>query len=342
MLDPALLSQFPRVRLIEGATPIQRLARLEQVLPAQQKGVSIWAKRDDLMELGGGGNKLRKLEFLLGQATAEGCDTVVVTGGVQSNFARLAAAACARTGLACEVVLSQMVPRHSEIYRANGNVVLDRLFGARVHILEAGDDAGGFVARRASEIAASGRKAFVATLGGSTPVGAMGYIDCAFEIAAQSAEMGIAFDQIVIPNGSGGMHAGLVAGAVVAGRDPSRIRAHTVLSAADACVIATADKVNAVLELLSKKDRIKPEDLQISGMQLGGGYGIPTAAMVEAVRIVGRSEGLLLDPVYGGKAFAGLLCDIEDGVIAQGSNVLFVMTGGSPGLFAYADALNGN
>jgi D-cysteine desulfhydrase len=340
MLDLDLLSHFPRVRLMQGPTPIQRLSRLTQVLGGPQKGVSIWVKRDDLMELGDGGNKLRKLEFLLGQAMAEGCDSVIVTGGVQSNFARLAAAACARTGLACELVLAQMVPRDSEIYQGNGNVLLDRLFGANLHVLTEGDDAGSFAQRRASEIAASGGKAFVATLGGSTPVGALGYVDCAFEIAAQSIEMGIAFQQIVIPNGSGGMHAGLVAGTAVAGKDPSRIRAYTVLSPADVCVAATVDKVNAVFELLGKEDRVQAEDLTISGTQLGRGYGMPTSDMVEAVRIVGRSEGLLLDPVYGGKAFAGLLSDIENEVIAPGSNVLFVMTGGSPGLYAYADALS--
>jgi L-cysteate sulfo-lyase len=341
MPDSDLMKRFPRVRL-QGPTPIQRLDRLEHLLSGQRQGVSIWAKRDDLMELGGGGSKLRKLEFLIGQAQSEGCDTIVAIGGVQSNFARLAAAACARTGLACELVLTQMVPRTSEIYQTNGNVLLDRLFGARVHILAPGDDASEFAKGRATEIAASGGKAFVATLGGSTPVGCLGYVDCAFEISAQSREMGVDFDSIVIPNGSGGMHAGLAAGMVVRGGDPSRIAAHTVLSPVDVCLLATVDKVNTVLGLLSSEQRVATKDLTISGAQLGGGYGIVTDAMVEALRIVGRSEGLLLDPVYGGKAFAGLLSDIERGVIASGSNVLFVMTGGSPGLYAYADALNSN
>ncbi|KQV81944.1 D-cysteine desulfhydrase family protein [Rhizobium sp. Root1220] len=337
-----LLKRFARVCLMQGPTPIQRLARLEQVLGEQRRGVSIWAKRDDLMELGGGGNKLRKLEFLIGQAKSEGCDTVVAIGGVQSNLGRLAAAACARTGLACELVLAQMVARDSEIYKRNGNVLLDELFGARVHILSRGDDPAEFASRRVAEIATSGRKAFIATLGGSTPVGCLGYVDCAFEIAMQSAEMGTDFDHVVIPNGSGGMHAGLVAGTVIAGSDLSRIKAHTVLSPADACVLATVEKVNAVFEILSRDDRVEPKDLTISGAQLGGGYGVPTPEMIEAVRLVGRSEGLLLDPVYGGKAFAGLLSDIEGGIIAPGSNVLFVMTGGTPGLYAYADALNGH
>lgn len=342
MHDLGLLDPFPRVRLVQGPTPIQRLDRLEQVLGGRLRGVSVWAKRDDLMELGGGGNKLRKLEFLIGQAKDEGCDTIVAVGGVQSNFARLAAAACARTGLACELVLAQMVPRDSTIYQDNGNVLLDRLFGARVHILAKGEDPVAFANDRSAEISAAGRKAFMATLGGSMPVGCLGYVDCAFEVAMQSARMAVKFDEIVIPNGSGGMHAGLAAGMVIAGGDPSRIRAYTVLSPKEAAVSATVDKVNAVLALLSKEARVDAADLTISGGQLGGGYGIPTPAMVEAVRITGQSEGLLLDPVYGGKAFAGLLSDIEEGVIASGSKILFVMTGGSPGLYAYADALESN
>lgn len=340
MSDWNLLNRFPRVRLLNGPTPIQRLDRLELVLGERRRGVSIWTKRDDLMELGGGGNKLRKLEFLIGEALSEGCDTLVVTGGVQSNFARLAAAACARTGLACEVVLAQMVPRVAEIYQANGNVLLDRLFGARVHLLRTGDDAGAFARGRASDIAAAGGKAFVGTLGGSTPVGALGYVDCALEVEVQSTEIGIEFDQMIVPNGSGGMHAGLVAGAVLAGKDPSKIRAYTVLSPAQECIAATVEKVNAVFNLLGEKHRVRGEELAIEGAHLGGGYGMPTSDMVEAISLVGRTEGLLLDPVYGGKAFAGLLSDIENEVIAPGSNVLFVMTGGSPGLYAYADALS--
>ncbi len=339
MRDRDPLQSLPRERLMKGPTPIQRLARLEEALGERSRDVSIWAKRDDLMELGGGGNKLRKLEFLLGQAKAEGCDTLVVTGGVQSNFARLAAAACARTGLACELVLAQMVPRATEIYRANGNVLLDRLFGATVHILERGDDAGAYAKRRVDKVAETGRKALLAPLGGSTTIGCLGYVDCAFELARQSDEMGVAFDQIVIPNGSGGMHAGLAAGMVIAGSHPSRIAAYTVLSPADKCLPATADKVNTVLERLASDARVIADDLRISGAQLGEGYGVPTSGMIDAVELLARSEGLLIDPVYGGKALAGLLSDIENGAIAPKSNVLFIMTGGSPGLYAYADVL---
>jgi L-cysteate sulfo-lyase len=342
MTDQDPLRSLPRERLINGPTPIQRLVRLEEILGNRSRGVSIWAKRDDLMELGGGGNKLRKLEFLIGQAKTEGCDTLVVTGGVQSNFARLAAAACARTGLACELILAQMVPRDTEMYQANGNVLLDRLFGARIHALEPGDDAGGHATRRAQELAEAGKKAFVAPLGGSTTVGCLGYVDCAFELSRQSTDIGVTFDQIVIPNGSGGMHAGLAAGMVIAGAHPSRIAAHTVLAPADKCLSATVEKVAAVLELLSINAVVTPDDLRISGTQLGDGYGMPTRSMVDAVELLASTEGLLIDPVYGGKAFAGLLSDIESGAIEPQSNVLFIMTGGSPGLYAYADVLTAN
>ncbi len=332
-----LLNEFPRTRLMEQPTPIQRLDRLEEALGDQRNGVSIWAKRDDLMALGGGGNKLRKLEFLIAQAKSQGCDTVIAIGGVQSNFARLAAAACAKTGLGCELVLAQMVPRDSEIYQRNGNVLLDQLLGAHVHVLARGEDPIAFATRRADEIAASGSKAFVATLGGSTPVGCLGYADCAFEIAMQSAELGIEFDQIVIPNGSGGMHAGLAAGMALTGSSPSRVKAFTVLSPVETALVGTAEKVNAVLELVSSETRLAPADLTIHGSQLGAGYGMPTPAMLEAVRTVGRSEGLFLDPVYSGKAFAGLLADIRSGAIPPRANVLFIMTGGVPGLYAYQD-----
>jgi len=338
--DP--LHGIPRERLMSGPTPLQRLARLETVLGERGRSVSIWVKRDDLMELGGGGNKLRKLEFLIGQAKAEGCDTIVATGGLQSNFARLAAAACARTGLSCELVLAQTIPRRTEIYQANGNVLLDRLFGARVHILNPGDDAAAYAARRVEEISRSGRKTFVAPLGGSTTVGCLGYVDCAFELAQQSAEIGVAFDRIIIPNGSGGMHAGLAAGLAIAGEHPSRISAYTVLSPSEMCLSATAEKIDAVLSLLSVDARVGPEDLRISGAQLGDGYGMPTRSMVDAVELLAQSEGLLVDPVYGGKAFAGMLSDIDSGEIESRSNVLFIMTGGSPGLYAYADVLTAN
>ena len=168
------LSFLPRRDLLEGPTPIQRLHRVENALGSSLNGVRIYAKRDDFMSLGGGGNKLRKLEFLLGDAAAAGADTIIATGGRQSNFARLTAAAAARLGLACELVLSRIVPRSGSEYDRNGNVLLEDLFGARIHDLSSGLDSTRFAEERAGELGLAGHIAYVATLGGSSAVGSVG------------------------------------------------------------------------------------------------------------------------------------------------------------------------
>jgi L-cysteate sulfo-lyase len=330
------LSLLPRRDLLEGRTPIQRLHRIEDALGSSLNGVRIYAKRDDLMSLGGGGSKLRKLEFLLGDAAATGADTIIATGGRQSNFARLTAAAAARLGLACELVLSRMVPRSGDAYDRNGNVLLDDLFGARIHHLPAGVDATRFAEKRADELRLAGQTAYVALLGGSSPVGSVGYAACALEIQAQSHDLDIDFAAVVFPNGSSGTQAGLVAGYRALGLDTTRVTSHTVLAPAPGAHAATVAKANAVLTLLGFGASVSSDDVKVSGDQLGAGYGVSTPAMVKAVRLMASQEGLLLDPVYSGKAFAGLLADISAGRYEAGDNVLFIMTGGSPGLYAYA------
>lgn len=180
------LSLLPRRYLLEEPTPIQRLHGIENALASSLGGVRIYVKRDDLTSLGGGGNKLRKLEFLPGDAVAQGADTIIATGGRQSNFARLAAAAAASLGLACEVVLARMVPRAGAEYDRNGNVLLDDLFGALIHHLSPGEDSTRFAGVRAEQLSRAGRTAYVATLGGSSAVGSVGYAACALEIQTQS------------------------------------------------------------------------------------------------------------------------------------------------------------
>jgi L-cysteate sulfo-lyase len=211
------LSRFPRHALLEGPTPIQHLARLS----ARLGGADIYVKREDLTGLGCGGNKLRKLEFLIGEALARGADTIITVGARQSNHARLTAAAAARVGLQCELVLTRTVPRSDHDYMENGNVLLDALFDARVHDLPGTANAQRFAEERANELLAQGRNVYVCPLGGSSPIGCLGYADCAAEIVAESHAQNVAFDRIVVPNGSGGMHAGLVAGFVALGLDPS-------------------------------------------------------------------------------------------------------------------------
>ncbi|WDZ96663.1 D-cysteine desulfhydrase family protein [Herbaspirillum sp. WKF16] len=336
--DFAALRQFPRHRLLDAATPIARLERLARLLP-WTAGVNLYVKRDDLMAVGGGGNKLRKLEFLLGAAMAEGADTIVTVGGLQSNHARLAAAAAARAGLACELVLGRMVPRDNEEYELGGNVLLDALFGARVEVAPTGMAPIERARERAEELRRAGRRPFVIPTGGSTPLGSLGYVAAAQEILQQQQALGVAFDAIVVPNGSSGTHAGLAAGMIHAGLPAQRVRGFSVLGEAEATRQATQALAQSALELLGAgAGTLGADDIVVDGGQRGAGYGIATGAMADAVGALARSEGLLLDPVYSGKAFAGLLAGIREGQFASGANLLFVMTGGTPALYAYRDA----
>ena len=302
----------------------------------------IYVKRDDLMGIGGGGNKLRKLEFLIGEALAQGSDTFITTGARQSNHARLSAAAAARAGLACELVLTDTVARHDEAYLRNGNVLLDDLFGATVLRRPAGVDALAVAHERASELLSGGRRAYVVGSGGSSPLGCLGYAVCADEIMAQERDAGLRFERIVVPNGSSGTHAGLAAGLKAADDDASRVESFTVLAPIDTAREVTRQLAAKTLALLDPDMMFDDGEILVSPGQLGEGYGVPTDAMFEAVRLVARSEGLLLDPVYGGKAFAGMIAAIRSGEWSAGDSVLFVMTGGLPGLFAYEPAFRSN
>jgi len=332
------LDSFPRLVLLEGRTPIQRLHRLENSLGAELNGVRLFVKRDDLVGLGGGGNKVRKLEFLLGEAIARGCDTFLTIGAVQSNHARLSAAACARAGLACELVLADVVSRDDADYRRNGNILLDALFGATVHFAENFGAALEFARDRAEELERAGRRVYVVGGGGSSPVGCLGYVSCAREIAGQEAELDRRFARVVIPNGSSGTHAGLAAGFAVIGEDPARVKSFTVLAPLAEARATTLAKARETLALMGADADLPEEAIDVSGVQLGAGYGIPTEAGIAAIRALASLEGLLIDPVYGAKAFAGLLADVRAGDYEAGDAVLFVMTGGTPGLFAYRTA----
>ena len=331
------LSGFPRLPLLDGPTPIQELMRLNAGLG----GVRIFAKRDDFMPIGGGGNKLRKLEFLLGQATAEGADTIITVGARQSNHARLTAAAAARTGFACELVLPRVVARSDEDYVHNGNVLLDNLFGARVHDLDADADVAGFVAERVEALARQGRKAYFAPVGGSNAIGCLGYAACALEIEEQIAEVGVKFCRVVVANGSSGTHAGLAAGFALTPIGAAFVKSYAVYHPADKTAKITLGIARDVLALIGPGCTLGDGDIVVDGAHRGEGYGIPTAGMIDAVRLMARKEGLLLDPVYSGKAFAGLMHDIHNGAYGPGDAVLFVMTGGQPGLFAYRSELSG-
>jgi len=296
-------------------------------------GTRLFVKRDDHMSLGGGGNKLRKLEFLLGEALRQGADVVMTVGGLQSNHARLTAAAATRAGMECELVLARMVPREDVEYTRGGNVLLDDLFGARVTVLASAAEAGDFAAERRAALEAEGRKVYFSQLGGSTPVGCLGYAQCAAELMAQAGEMGLRVTEVVLANGSSGTHAGLVAGFAAMGADTIGVKSFSVLALEEETRKATWERAVATAALLGAV--VGEGDIRVDGTQRGEGYGIPTEGMIEAVRLLARTEGLLLDPVYSGKAFAGFISDIRAGVYRDAGDVVFLMTGGVPGIFAY-------
>lgn len=325
------LSGFARRLLLEGPTPIQHLPRLS----AHLHGANIFVKRDDLSGLGGGGNKLRKLEFLIGESLAMEADTIITVGARQSNHARLTAAAAAHVGLKCELVLTRSVPMSGVEYTDNGNILLDGLMGAHIHDLPASANALAYAEARADKLRAQGRRVYVCPLGGSSPVGCLGYANCASEIVSQSAAQALNFNQIVVPNGSGGMQAGLVAGYVALGLDPKIVRGYTVLNDGETAHAITLEKAKQTARLLNPALAVRGEDILIDGLHRGSGYGVATDDMRRAVRLLASTEGLLVDPVYGGKALGGLIEGIATHRFRPGQNVLFIMTGGLPGLFAY-------
>ncbi|HMM55805.1 MAG TPA: D-cysteine desulfhydrase family protein [Candidatus Desulfobacillus sp.] len=326
------LSRFPRVALARLPTPIEPLARLS----AHLGGPRLWVKRDDLTGLGLGGNKLRKLEFLLGEARAQGADTVLTVGALQSNHARQTAAACARLGLDCELVLRRS-SHASEAYLGNGNVLLDRLFGARLHLLQAEQSREEAMAARAGALRAAGRRPYCIPVGGSCGLGNLGYVACAGEILAQARELGLRFDAVVVATGSGGTQGGLLAG--MAGEAGVPVIGIAVEGTRAEQAALAAGQATETLRLLGVESRPAGVAAEVLDDFVGPGYARPTGEMREALRLAARFEGLVLDPVYTGKAFAGLMALARSSRFTRDDALLFVHTGGQPGLFGYPEAV---
>jgi L-cysteate sulfo-lyase len=320
-----------RLRLASLPTPLEPLERLTALLG----GPHIWVKRDDCTGLAGGGNKARKLEFLLGAAQQECADVVVTSGSVQSNHARLTAAACARTGVACELLLAHRVDGRGASYERSGNLLLDRLFGTRVELLEAGVDAEAAAAARADVLRAQGARPYLIASGGSTPIGALGYVACAQELLTQADATGASVGTIVVATASAGTLAGLAVGLAKA-RWSGRLIGVAVSAPGD---VARSRVVQLTRETASLVGHPKlGVDTEIEDGWLGPGYGVPTPECLDAVRMFARSEGLLLDPVYTGKAAAALMARVRERAI-EGDDVVFVHTGGWPALFGYQEDL---
>jgi L-cysteate sulfo-lyase len=328
-----VLDQFPRVPLAHLPTPLEHLPRLS----AELGGPQIYVKRDDCTGLATGGNKTRKLEFSMAAAQQAGADTIVTVGAVQSNHVRQTAAAACKLGMQCEVLLEHRVQDPSDYYRQSGNVLLDRMFGANLREYPGGTDFEAAMESVAEEVRSAGGTPYIIPGGASNAIGALGYVNCAIELLEQIAEAGINVGHIVTATGSAGTQAGLIVGlkAMNSGIPLLGIGVNAPQEKQEEKVFSLACET---AEYIGKPGCVARDDVVANCDYVGDGYGVPTDSMNEAVLLLARTEGLLFDPVYSGKALAGLI-DLVRSDQFEGDNIVFLHTGGAAALFAYADQL---
>jgi D-cysteine desulfhydrase len=313
---------LPRLRFAHLPTPVEPMPRLSAALG----GPSLWIKRDDQTGLAFGGNKTRKLEFLLAEAQARGARTLVTAGAMQSNHCRQTAAAAAHFGFQCILVLIGGPPP-----AVTGNLLLDQLFGADI-VWTMGNDRDALLRATVDRVEEQGRRPYLIPYGGSNAVGAAAYAEAIGELLAQK----VAVDRIVFATSSGGTQAGMVAGAKLHGYS-GRLTGISVDEKAQPLQDRVAALAGQVSEALGRRDTFKPAEIEVDDRFLGGGYGVMGEREEEAIRLFAQNEGILLDPVYTGRAAGGMIQLIRSGEIGRDERVLFWHTGGSPALFAYAD-----
>lgn len=323
------LAQYPRRRYTEGWTPLERLENLT----AAVNGPNIYMKRDDLLGLTGGGNKTRKLEFLVADALKQGADTLITCGGVQSNHCRLTLAAAVKEGLKCRLIVSEITPG-SYHKGAGGNVFLYHMLGVEnIKVVPWGADLMEEMEQAAAEAKEEGRKPYIIPMGGSNALGALGYIACAEEIMQQAFSSGVPIDHIVVPCGSAGTYSGLLFG-LLGNSCNIPVIGISVLNPKEVLLKRISEILGTLSAYLGVNVLVPPEAVNCFDEYLGSGYTVPTSEMIEAVKLVARTEGILLDPTYTGKAMAGLIDLTKKGYFKKNDNVLFLHTGGSPGLYA--------
>lgn len=324
------LEQLPRAILAHTPTPIDTLPNLSKHLGT----ANLYAKRDDCTGLGMGGNKARQLEFYIGEALAQGADTVLITGAVQSNFVRMAAAAARKVGMDCHIQLEERVPNASPVYRRSGNVLLNRLLGATLHTFPEGENEAGAdrnLEHIAEALKSQGKNPYIIHLGpGHPPLGALGYVVAAHEILQQS-ETG-RMDEIVVASGSGATHAGLLFGLRALG-STIPVKGICVRRAKDLQRPRIAGHCEKLAALLQMKNPVREEDIDINDDALAPGYGKMNDAVIEAIKLTAIHEGIILDPVYTGRTMAGFLTHARQAT--PGQNLLFIHTGGQPAVFGY-------
>ncbi|MND11283.1 D-cysteine desulfhydrase [compost metagenome] len=319
------LTRFPRLELIGAPTPLEYLPRLSNHL-----GREIFIKRDDVTPLAMGGNKLRKLEFLAADALREGADTLITAGAIQSNHVRQTAAVAAKLGLHCVALLENPIGTRAENYLTNGNRLLLDLFNTQVEMCDALTDPNAQLEELATRIEAQGYRPYVIPVGGSSALGALGYVESALEIA-QQCEGAVELSSVVVASGSAGTHAGLAVGLEQLMPGAELIGVTVSRKVADQLpkVVALQQAVANSLELQAKAGITLWDDY------FAPGYGTPNDEGMEAVKLLAQLEGILLDPVYTGKAMAGLIDGIQQKRFKDEGPILFIHTGGAPALFAY-------
>ena len=330
------MASIPRVQLFTGPTPLEAMPNLTKYCA----GAELLVKRDDCTGLAFGGNKVRQLEYYLGAACAQNADTILITGAVQSNFVRLAAAGARKLGMTCHIQLEERMVTENVRYRNSGSVLVDKLLGATLHSYPEGEDEAGAdrqLESIAAELRDAGRRPYIIPLApGHPPLGSLGYVVAAKELLGQITERELAVNEIFVASGSGATHAGLLFGLRALG---SNIRVTGVCVRRDATNQRTriGDTCDGIATLLEAESKVTDDDINLTDAFLAPGYGMPNRATSNAIVLGAQTEGLMLDPVYSGKALAGM---IHQAKLANENDVFaFLHTGGTPAIFAYQDAI---
>ena len=327
-----LVSKFPRVKLCHRPTPLEEMPRFSKLLG----GANLLVKRDDCTGLAGGGNKTRKLEFLMADAIKQGADTIITQGAVQSNHVRQTVAAASKLGLKSRAILERRVLNTEKSYEETGNVFLDYLLGVEsMRYVPAGLDLNAEMEKDAEIVRKEGGKPYIIPGGGSNPIGALGYIDCAEELLIQAKETGLKIDWIIVASGSSGTHAGLAAGLTALDANHIKLQGISVRAAVAPQIEKIYNEAVKTLEYIGSAKKQSKDHILVNSDYVGEGYGLTTESMTEAVILGAQYEGLLLDPIYTGKACAGMIGLVRKGVIKKGENVVFMHTGGIQDIFAY-------
>ncbi len=328
------LARFPRLHLAHLPTPLEPMPRLSKEL-----GCEIWIKRDDCTGMSTGGNKTRKLEFLMAEAVEMGADLVMTQGATQTNHGRQTAAFAAKLGMECHILLEDRTGYNNDNYNGNGNVLLDHLHGATTEKFPGGTDMPAEMEKAAEAERAKGKKVYVIPGGGSNPTGALGYVNCAFELVGQANDRSLVIDRVVHATGSSGTQAGLVTGmkAINSGIPVLGIGTRAPQPKQEQMVYDLACRT---AEKLGCPGVVGREDVMANTDYVGEGYGLPTESGLEAIRMFAELEGILLDPVYSGKGAAGLIDLARKGEFKD-QRIVFLHTGGAVGLFGYDFAFRG-